>query len=172
MKVRGDQAEDRAHGRGTRAPNPGPDGHHRRHPIGPAIAFVLVPLVTFLLVTAATTLLRHHAPLTYYQTVAFLIPSLLVTLALQGQFFRMQSVIAPSSTLADRHPRLAAVWVIAQRAAEVALLAYLAAGEIAALLVLAVSSSSALLFGLTAGAVMTAFAALGIVALTGTPWAR
>ena len=41
------------------------------HPVGPLLAFVLAPLITFLLVAAATTLLPTTAPLTYYQTVAF-----------------------------------------------------------------------------------------------------
>ena len=142
------------------------------HPVGPLLAFVLAPLITFLLVAAATTLLPTTAPLTYYQTVAFLVPSLLVTLALQGEFFRMSDTVPPPRTLAARHPLLARLWRVAQRTAAVVLLVYLAGGEFAALYVLAAQKPDPIAFAITAGSVATAFVALGIIALLGTPWKR
>lgn len=141
----------------------------RRRPIGLALA-VAIPLNTYLLTTLAATLLDHIPPPSYYQTVAFLIPSLLVTLALQGQFFRIEYLIPPPPRMADHHPRVARVWTRTQRLAAVAMLAYLASGELASLYALAAQDSSPLLFGVTAGAVVTAFIGLAIVALIGTPW--
>lgn len=102
--------------------------------------------------------------------MAFLIPSLLVTLALQGQFFRVEYSLPPPRTMADRHPHLARAWTRTQRAAAVAMLGYLASGELASLYVLAAQDSTPLLFGVTAGAVVAAFIALAIVALIGAPW--
>lgn len=101
--------------------------------------------------------------------MAFLIPSLLVTLALQGQFFRVEYSLPPPKTMADRHAHLARAWTRTQRAAAVAMLGYLASGELASLYVLAAQDSSPLLFGVTAGAVVAAFIALAIVALIGAP---
>lgn len=147
------------------------DDRKRRRPIGLALA-VAIPLNTYLLTTVAATLLEHTPPASYYQTVAFLIPSLLVTLALQGQFFRIEYLIPPPPRIADHHPRVARMWTRTQRLAAVAMLAYLASGELASLYALAAQDSSPLLFGLTAGAVVTAFIALAIVALIGTPWTR
>jgi hypothetical protein len=138
-------------------------------PIGLVLAFG-IPLNTFVLTTAAATLLHHHERASYYPTVAFLIPSLLVTLALQGQFFRMEYAAAPPQPLVDRHPHVARALTRLERIAAVAMLAYLAAGEFASLYVLAAQKSTALLFGVTAGAVVTAFLALGVIALIGTPW--
>ena len=148
------------------------DGDGLDQPVAPLLAFVLAPLVTFVLVAAATTLLPGTAPLTYYQTVAFLVPSLLVTLALQGQFFRMSDTVPPPRALRTRHPALARVWLFAQRTAAVVLLLYLAAGEITGLYVLAAQRPGAVAFAITAGSVTTAFVALGVVALLGTPWKR
>jgi uracil-DNA glycosylase len=130
-----------------------------------------VPLLTFVLVTVGSSMLEHHAPLTYYQTVAFLVPSLLVTLALQGQFFRVGNVAPPPSPVRKRQPHLTTVWLLSERAAVVALLLYLALGEFAALFVLATESPGILWFAITAGSVTTAFVAIGIIALAGTPWA-
>lgn len=127
-----------------------------------------MPLVTFVLATVGGTLLGHKPPLAYYQTVAFLIPSLLVTLAVQGRFFQVHQVVPPPPRLADR-PGMAALWKLGQQAATVALLVYLAAGEFASLYVLAAQHSTALLFGITAGSVVTAFIAVAIVALAGAP---
>lgn len=159
-----------------RAPTDRPESHgggdpasKPRRPIGLVLA-IAIPLITYLLTTAAATRLDHHPPAAYYQTVAFLIPSLLVTLALQGQFFRVEYSLPPPRTMADRHPHVARAWARSQRAAAVAMLGYLASGELASLYVLAAQDSSPLLFGVTAGAVVTAFIALAIVALIGTPW--
>ena len=146
------------------------DAQSRRPPVAPLLAFGLIPLTTYSMTTVGATLLEHTAPMTYYQTVAFLIPSLLVTLALQGQFFRIQHAVPPSRQLVDRHPRVARAWIAGQRVAAVAMLGYLASGELASLYVLAVQQSAPLLFGVTAGAVVTAFVAVGIIALVGTPW--
>ena len=126
---------------------------------------------TYVLTTIAATLLNHTAPATYYQTVAFLIPWLLVTLALQGQFFRVEYAAPPPEPL-THHPRVARLWTRGERIAAVAMLAYLASGELASLYVLAAQGSTPLLFGVTAGAVVTAFVAVGIIALVGTPWTR
>lgn len=57
-----------------------------------------------------------------------------------------------------------------QRASEVLLLSYLAAGEFAALYVLATEDVGVVPFALTGGSVTTAFVALGILALQGMPW--
>ncbi len=59
-----------------------------------------------------------------------------------------------------------------ERVAAVALLAYLASGELPCLYVLATRSSTPVIFGVTAGAVLTAFIAVGIVALIGAPWSE
>lgn len=115
-------------------------------------------------------MLQQQASVTYYQTIGFLIPSLLVTLALQGQFFRTAHVVRPGPRLSERHPLLANVWLYLQRIADVLLLAYLAAGEFAALYVLATGNAGVVPFALTGGSVTTAFVALGIVAVQGTPW--
>lgn len=139
-------------------------------PVGPLLAFGLIPLSIYAMTTVGATLLDHEPPMAYYQTVAFLIPSLLVTLALQGQFFRIQYAVPPSRRLVDRHPRVAHAWISGQRVAAVAMLTYLASGELASLYVLAAQHSAPLLFGITAGAVVTAFIAVGIIALVGTPW--
>ena len=106
----------------------------------------------------------------YYQTVAFLIPSLLVTLALQGRFVRIQHAVPPPRRLLERHSRMARAWTLGQRAAAVAVVGYLASGEFASLYALAAQRSTPLMFGITAGAVITAFIAVAIVALYGTPW--
>lgn len=145
------------------------DEKKQRRPIGLALA-VAIPLNTYLLTAVAATLLEHTPPPSYYQTVAFLIPSLLVTLALQGQFFRIEYLLPPPPRMADHHPRVARMWTRTQRLAAVAMLAYLASGELASLYALAAQESSPLFFGVTAGAVVTAFIALAIVALIGTPW--
>ena len=149
--------------RGSRAKTPRPVG---------LILAIAIPLDTYVLTTAAATLLDHQAPATYFQTVAFLIPSLLVTLAVQGQFFRIGAAAPPPERLAERHPRAARAWTRGQRVAAVAMLGYLASGELASLYVLAARHSTPLLFGVTAGAVVTAFIAVAVIALIGTPWKR
>lgn len=141
-----------------------------RRPIGPVLAFAIVPLATYVCATAGATMLGHEAPMSYYQTVGFLIPSLLVTLSLQGQFFRVHHA-APPPRLLDHHRRMSRAWTAGQRAAAVALVTYLASGEFASLYALAAERSTPLLFGITAGAVITAFIGVAIVALRGTPWA-
>ncbi len=142
----------------------------RRRPIAPALAFLVVPLLTFGLAVVGTSLLTHRPSLTYYQTIGFLIPSLLVTLALQGEFFRTAHVVPAPTDFAQRHPRLARSWLHMQRASDVLLLSYLAAGEFAALYVLATEDVGVVPFALTGGSVTTAFVALGILALHGMPW--
>ncbi len=150
--------------------SPEPPRRPRRRPVAPALAFVGVPLLTFGLAVAGTSLLEHRPSLTYYQTIGFLIPSLLVTLALQGQFFRTAHVVPAGPDLTERHPLLARAWLQVQRLADVLLLGYLAAGEFAALYVLATEDAGVVPFALTGGSVTTAFVALGIVALQGMPW--
>lgn len=141
-----------------------------RRPIAPLLSFGIVPLVTYVLATAGATALGHHAPIAYYQTVAFLIPTMLITLALQGQFFDISKSVPPGARL-DGHPRLSRAWTTVQRWSAVALVIYLASGELASLYAIAAADSSSLLFGITAGSVLTAFIAVIIIALIGTPWA-
>lgn len=141
-----------------------------RRPITPLLTFGIVPLVTYVLATAGATALEHNAPPAYYQTVAFLIPTMLITLALQGQFFHVNKWVPPGARL-DGHPRLSRAWTGLQRWSAVALVVYLASGELASLYALAAADSGSLLFGITAGSVITAFIAVIIIALIGTPWA-
>ncbi len=152
---------------GSRGSSKGKTGR----PIGLILA-IAIPLDTYVLTTAAATLLDHDAPATYYQTVAFLIPSLLIALAVQGQFFRIEAAAPPPHRLAEHQPRAARARTLGQRVAAVAMIGYLASGELASLYVLAAQHSTPLLFGVTAGAVVTAFIAVGVIALIGTPWKR
>jgi hypothetical protein len=130
---------------------------------------LLVPTAAFIMTLVVIVGIGVPGDTRFYQAAATIIVVLVLSLATQGQFFRLDKLPSPPPWIVRLGRRGAALWTLSARLTALALLGYLGLGEAAALYTLANGSGSALLLGLSAAAMASAFFAIGVLAVVGDP---
>jgi hypothetical protein len=130
---------------------------------------LLVPTAAFVVTLAVVVGFGVPGDTRFYQASATIIVVLVLSLATQGQFFRLDRLPPPPAWILRLGRRGAALWTLSERLTALALLGYLGLGEGAALYALANGSGSVLLLGLSAAAIASAFFAIGVLAVLGDP---
>jgi hypothetical protein len=130
---------------------------------------LLVPTAAFIVTLVVIVGIGVPGDTRFYQAAATIIVVLVLSLATQGQFFRLDKLPSPPPWIVRLGRRGAALWTLSARLTALALLGYLGLGEGAALYTLANGSGSALLLGLSAAAMASGFFAIGVLAVVGDP---
>jgi hypothetical protein len=128
---------------------------------------LLVPSVVFIATLLIVVPFGLAGDLRFYQAAATIIVVLVLSLATQGHFFVLRELPPPPEWIARRGARLNWLWLASERFAAVGVLAYLGMGEAAALYALATRSPQSILLAVSAGAIASAFFAIGTIALLG-----
>jgi hypothetical protein len=130
---------------------------------------LLIPTAAFIVTLAVVVGFGVPGDTRFYQASATIIVVLVLSLATQGQFFRLDRLPPPPAWIVRLGRRGAALWTLSERLTALALLGYLGLGEGAALYALANGSGTVLLLGLSAAAIASAFFAIGVLAVLGDP---
>ncbi len=130
---------------------------------------LLVPTAAFIVTLIVIVGIGVPGDTRFYQAAATIIVVLVLSLATQGQFFRLDKLPSPPPWIVRLGRRGAALWTLSARLTALALLGYLGLGEGAALYTLANGSGSSLLLGLSAAAMASGFFAIGVLAVVGDP---
>ena len=130
---------------------------------------LLIPTAAFIVTLVVIVGIGVPGDTRFYQAAATIIVVLVLSLATQGQFFRLDKLPSPPPWIVRLGRRGAALWTLSARLTALALLAYLGLGEGAALYTLANGSGSSLLLGLSAAAMASGFFAIGVLAVVGDP---
>jgi hypothetical protein len=130
---------------------------------------LLVPTAAFVLTLVVVVGLGVPGDTRFYQAAATIIVVLVLSLATQGQFFRLDKLPPPPHWIVRLGRRGALIWTLSERLTALAILGYLGVGEGAALYALANGSGAALPLGLAAAAIASGFFAIGVTAVVGDP---
>jgi hypothetical protein len=130
---------------------------------------LLIPTAAFIVTLVVIVGIGVPGDTRFYQAAATIIVVLVLSLATQGQFFRLDKLPSPPPWIVGLGRRGAALWTLSARLTALALLGYLGLGEGAALYTLANGSGSPLLLGLSAAAIASGFFAIGVLAVVGDP---
>jgi hypothetical protein len=128
---------------------------------------LLVPTAAFIATLLIVIPLGQAGDLRFYQAAATIIVVLVLSLATQGHFFVLRELPEPPEWIARRGRRVNWVWLTSERFAAVGVLSYLGLGEAAALYALAARAPQSILLAVSAGAIASAFFAIGTIALLG-----
>jgi hypothetical protein len=130
---------------------------------------LLIPTAAFIVTLVVIVGIGVPGDTRFYQAAATIIVVLVLSLATQGQFFRLDKLPSPPPWIVRLGRRGAAIWTLSEQLTALALLGYLGLGEGAALYTLANGSGSSLLLGLSAAAIASGFFAIGVLAVVGDP---
>jgi hypothetical protein len=130
---------------------------------------LLVPTAAFVVTLVVVVGLGVPGDTRFYQAAATIIVVLVLSLATQGQFFRLDKLPPPPPWIVRLGRRGALLWTLSERLTALAILGYLGLGEGAALYALANGSGSSLPLGLSAAAIASGFFAIGVTAVVGDP---
>src|ERR1700730_13867561 len=130
---------------------------------------LLIPAAAFVVTLIVIVGFGVPGDTRFYQAAATIIVVLVLSLATQGQFFRLDKLPSPPPWIVRLGRRGAAIWTLSERLTALAMLGYLGVGEGAALYSLANGSGSSLMLGLSAAAVASGFFAIGVLAVVGDP---
>ena len=130
---------------------------------------LLIPTAAFIVTLVVVTGLSVTGDTRFYQAASTIIVVLVLSLATQGQFFRLDKLPSPPQWIVRLGRRGAVIWTLSERLTALALLGYLGLGEGSALYALANGSGSWLLLGLSAAAIASGFVAIGVLAVVGDP---
>jgi hypothetical protein len=130
---------------------------------------LLIPAAAFVVTVVVIAGIGVPGDTRFYQAASTIIVVLVLSLATQGQFFRLDKLPSPPPWIVRLGRRGAAIWILSERLTALAMLGYLGLGEGAALYSLANGSGSSLLLGLSAAAVASGFFAIGVLAVVGDP---
>jgi hypothetical protein len=130
---------------------------------------LLIPTAAFILALVVVVGLGVPGDTRFYQAAATITVVLVLSLATQGQFFRLDKLPAPPPWIIRLGRRGALIWTLSERLTALAVLGYLGLGEGAALYALANGSGSSLLLGLSSAAIASGFFAIGVLAVVGDP---
>jgi hypothetical protein len=130
---------------------------------------LLIPTAAFIVTLVVVTGLSVTGDTRFYQAASTIIVVLVLSLATQGQFFRLDKLPSPPQWIVRLGRRGAVIWTLSERLTALALLGYLGLGEGSALYALANGLGSWLLLGLSAAAIASGFVAIGVLAVVGDP---
>src|ERR1039458_10014522 len=130
---------------------------------------LLVPTAVFIVTVVVVVGVGVPGNARFYQEAATIIVVLVLSLATQGQFFRLDKLPPPPPWIVRLGRRGGMIWTLSERMTALAVLGYLGLGEGAALYALANGSGSSLLLGLSAAAIASGFFAIGVLAVVGDP---
>ncbi len=130
---------------------------------------LLIPTAAFVVTLVVVLGLGVAGDTRFYQAAATIIVVLVLSLATQGHFFRLDKLPPPPSWIVRLGRRGAMIWILSERMTALAVLGYLGLGEGAALYALANGGGSSLVLGLSAAAIASGFFAIGVLAVVGDP---
>jgi hypothetical protein len=130
---------------------------------------LLIPTAAFIVTLVVVLPLGVAGDTRFYQAAATITVVLVLSLATQGQFFRLDKLPSPPAWIVRLGRRGALIWTLSERLTALAVLGYLGLGEGAALYALANGSGSSLLLGLSAAAIASGFFAIAALAVVGDP---
>jgi hypothetical protein len=130
---------------------------------------LLIPAAAFIVTLVVIVGVGVPGDTRFYQAAATIIVVLVLSLATQGQFFRLDKLPSPPEWIVRLGRRGAAIWTLSERLTALAMLGYLGVGEGAALYSLANGSGTSLMLGLSSAAVASGFVAIGVLAVVGDP---
>jgi hypothetical protein len=130
---------------------------------------LLVPTAVFIATVVIVVGVGIPGNARFYQAAATIIVVLVLSLATQGQFFRLDKLPPPPAWIVRLGRRGGMIWTLSERMTALAVLGYLGLGEGAAPYALANGSGSSPLLGLSAAAIASGFFAIGVLAVVGDP---